>query len=238
MLNKQKITAHLREAATTFWQITSPMLRPAKYWLIIDIILILLAANRYVIKYLELPYNGFFVSDFMSISGDWEMGEIYKYIKELTIVIIIFLLYKKRPSLTFISWGVLYGYVLLDDSMQIHERFGEIFEDIPDLIPSILSNQSLGELGASIIFGSIIFIGIFYGLFKSSPQDRIYTEIVIGLFGLLAFFSIGIDIFVSGFFSGYHARTIIHFIEDAGELFAITLTLLFMLGLKKAAEET
>lgn len=197
--------------------------------ILVDFIIIGLAVGRSFIHWLDLPYYGFFVNDFLSITEDWKLGEVYQYLKEIAIVSIMFFLILKSKS--YISWGVLYLYVLFDDALGIHEKIGSLFEKLPDMIPSILSNENMGELLGSVGFGTVILGGIIFAYFKSPANVRINFHILMFLFMLLIFFGVFIDIFVSKLFDSRILSKAVHFLEESGEMISISLTLWFIIGL-------
>jgi hypothetical protein len=201
--------------------------------LIVDVIIIALAINRSIIHWLDLPYNGFFVNDLFTITEDGKLGEIYQYIKEIGIVIAVSLLvFGKKELRSFIGWGILFIYILIDDALGIHELLGEQFEKFPDLLPSIgLSNKDLGELVAYAVFGIIFSAVLIYGYFNTLKERSTDFQVLVILFVVLLFFGVFVDIFISSLFDNYVVGKAVHIIEEAGEMIAVSMILWFVIGL-------
>ena len=111
------------------------------------------------------------------ITEDWSYGEIFQYIKELWIVIILGFGYWKRQNILFLAWALLFGYLLLDDSLSIHETMGSklsVFFQFPDMFS--LRAVDFGETLVSATVGIVFLIFISWAYSRSNSTDRQYGK--------------------------------------------------------------
>ncbi len=69
-------------------------------------------------------YEGFFANhSAWSLGIDGSFSELYMYAKAGVAAIVMFALYSKQRMLTYLGWGLVFLFVMLDDSLGIHEAF-------------------------------------------------------------------------------------------------------------------
>lgn len=174
-------------------------------------------------------YTSFAPSYLFSIEEERSYADIYQYIKEYWIVIGLGFVLLSRYSALYLGWFLLFVYVLLDDTVQIHEHLGLIISKSLNFLPSFnLRPEDFGELIVSACFGLffLIFIGTAYRF-----GDRLSREIsrsLIRMFLVLALFGIVFDMI--------HAATrspilqpILGLLEDGGEQVVMSVIAWFVL---------
>jgi len=158
-------------------------------------LLILLLLTDLVFILLHVLYNMHLTKDeWFSIKKDRGYAEVYQYIKEYWIVLLLFMMGIKRTHIIYFAWSTLYMYLLLDDSLQIHEKLGRYLVNYFELQPRFnLRAQDFGELSVSILFGLLLFsfIGGAY-LFSDRTAKQISKHLFI-LIMFLAFFGVILD---------------------------------------------
>ena len=156
-----------------------------------------------------------------SIERNSGYAEIYQYIKEFWIVVLLFITALKRSHIIYFSWSLLFMYLLLDDSLQIHEKFGHYLVNYFDFQPMFhLQAQDLGELSVSMFFGFLLFtfIGVSY-FFGSHIAKKISKHLFI-LVMSLAFFGVFVDMLHAAIPWG---KSILGLIEDGGEMLIMSI---------------
>lgn len=163
----------------------------------------------------------FLGSVLFSISRDFGYAEIYQYVKEFWVVLLTLLVFSKTKEIGYISWTMLFTYLLFDDSLQIHERAGSIVAARLDLAPAIgLRAQDFGELAVSAIsaVSLLTLIGIFYlrgsAIFKKTSRDLFLILSAIAFFGVL------VDMVDVAIHLGPIVEMILVTMEDGGEMIA------------------
>jgi len=155
--------------------------------------LLLLADFAFMLLHI-INIIGLVSNDIYSIDTDGSYAEVFQYIKEYWIVIILFILAIRRKQIIYFAWLSLFTYFLLDDSLRIHESFGIYLANYLEFQPMFqLRAQDFGELSVSILFGFLLFtfIGVSY-LFSDNVARRISKHIFILVISLV-FFGVIID---------------------------------------------
>lgn len=158
---------------------------------------------------------------------DGSYPEFFQYLKFFWLSC-IFAHLSVKADRRYLLWTALFGYLLLDDSLSIHETAGERLGLYLSWAPSGLGGPAaVGEL---ILFASI-------GLFtvaavailapRHPPAFRQLSADLVVLLAFVAVFGVGIDAIHSvaeGMFgSGKHIAVIFGAIEDGGEMLAVSL---------------
>ncbi len=186
-------------------------------------LLVLLLSVDVVFILLQIPYHmGMMSSPMFSIETDRGYPEVYQYIKEFWIILLLFGAFLcHKPRLVYLVWTCLFAYILVDDAMSVHENVGRWAAAEFNLQPMFgLRARDLGELGFSAIAGSLLFSGIGMAYFFSNAQGRTITKHLTGLFALLVMFGIGVDMIHEMVSQG---KIVWGVIEDGGEMCIISL---------------
>jgi hypothetical protein len=165
-----------------------------------------------------------------SIERDFGYAEVYQYIKEFWIVVLLFIVAIKRSRIIYFAWSSLFIYLLLDDSLQIHENFGGYLVNYFDFQPMFhLRAQDFGELSVSMLFGFLLFtfIGTSY-LFSDTISKQISKYLFI-LVVSLAFFGVLVDMLHIAIPWG---KSIWGLIEDGGEMLIMSIIVWYVFDLK------
>ena len=114
------------------------------------------------------------------ITEDWSYAEIFQYIKELWIVAILGFGYWKRQNILFLAWALLFSYLLLDDSLSIHETIGSKLSDFFQFQDVFnLRSADFGETLVSATVGIAFSIFISWAYFQSNSTDRKYGKLLV-----------------------------------------------------------
>lgn len=165
-----------------------------------------------------------------SMSKDLGYAEVFQYIKETWIAILLVLLLLARKQLVFLFWAILYGYFLLDDSLQIHEILGRaVVRNFG--IESIVGirAESFGELIVSGVIGSLLLVLILVSYLRSHADSKAISRILLILTLGLVFFGVFVDTVHSALPGSIQiwAR-----VEDGGEMILMSLVLVYLFGLR------
>ncbi len=129
-----------------------------------------------------------------SVMEDWGYGEILQYGKELAIVLLLVLAAWRRSSRPALAWSALFVYLLLDDSLQLHERVGgRIAAHLPLAPWHGLRPQDLGELAVSFGVGAALLGLVALTHRDSAPEAQQASRRLFVAVALLAFFGVVLD---------------------------------------------
>ena len=122
--------------------------------------LILLLLTDLVFILVHVLYRSDLVTNpLFSIKMDWGYAEVYQYTKEFWVILLLFFIAIKRAKIIYFAWFSLFMYLLLDDSLRIHENFGGYLVRYFGFQPEFgLRAQDFGELSVSILFGALLFL--------------------------------------------------------------------------------
>lgn len=199
-------------------------------------ILVLLILADICFIFLSIIHETFnFLNDAnWSITKDRGFAEIFQYIKEAWIFIILFFCWIRSFTLLYFSWTFLFFYILIDDSLQIHERFGSKLASFFDFQPAFgLRSIDFGELIIYLVSFSLIILLLAISFYKSSLEERKISKNLFFLLAGLAFFGIFLDFLdVIVNYMEYHSITIFtETVEDGGEMLMISIITYYVLNL-------
>ena len=160
---------------------------------------------------------------------DWSYGEIFKYSKELTVLIIFLMVGFNKKLWKYLFWSGVFLYIFLDDAFQIHERIGNViagalgFETLYGI-----RAQDFGELSVFGSFGAFFFIiGIMVYLRLDGFHKKIWKNLFL-LMVLLVVCGIGFDILNELFDDSaisigmFRIGTLFGALEDFGEMVVLS----------------
>jgi hypothetical protein len=159
-----------------------------------------------------------------SLASDGGFGEWLEYSLTLSIAVMLFLLWRTNRCEAYLVNALLFIWLTLDNSIEIHERFGQQLGPVlADLSPSNLEPNHLGE---AILFGAIGLIWL-AGLARTVTRGQLrqvsHMLLLSAIIAGTAVFGVGVDLIVSW---GEHSAIgleIITFVEDGGEFGMICL---------------
>ncbi len=88
------------------------------------LLFLLLAVDAAFIALYGLYGSKFLTDPKFGLIEDWSYGEVFQYIKEFWILLLLLLVAVQLGSWRYATWVGVFGYLLLDDSCQIHEVAG------------------------------------------------------------------------------------------------------------------
>lgn len=200
--------------------------------IVLDSIFIYLSTtvDRTFIAYTDtgLPYSLSPAVDWhWLLEGEGSYGEIFQYVKEAVVALSLLVVFlRTRAPLASIG-AILFGSILLDDLLAIHERIGFFLkQNMAPLVP-LFRWQSVNE---AIFFATL---GGLFTLFSarayrhSSYVERQVAHIFLVLLALLALSGIGFDLLHALFKSSQ----LLPILEDGGEMLTMSALLTVSLAL-------
>jgi len=153
------------------------------------------------------------------MARDQSYSEFYQYIKEFWIFFMLIILFIKTREGGYGVWGLVFLYILFDDSLRIHETLGgylSIKWELPTL--GVLRVRDLGEFivstMAGIYFGALL---IFFYV-RGTRVYKQFSKILLILILLLAFWGMFFDIFNVSLELGLLVGRLLRALEEGGEM--------------------
>lgn len=149
-------------------------------------------------------------------------GERFQYLKEALITAMLGILASRHRSVLFAAWAFLFAYLLLDDSVSVHERLGAWLAAVLGLQPALgLRAIDFGELliSGTVAGGFALLIGTL--AVRSDARMRRLCLDYLQLLALLVFFGVFVDML--HVVAGGYGLPGLGTLEDGGEMLAMSL---------------
>lgn len=191
--------------------------------------LLLLLAIDFILMLFHIfhNYSPFLNSEMFSIAKDQGIAEIFGYLKWILIVVGLIIIRKQENERRYLSWALLFIYLLTDDAFSLHERVGYHIEKLISLTFFGLNGQNVGELLYFTCVGIPIIGWLIFNYWKGGALYKQFSRNLIALFCLLVFFGVFIDLGRT-IFPKNHFYALIDLLEDGGELIVASFILSFI----------
>ncbi|MGH1490162.1 MAG: hypothetical protein ACRBK7_12340 [Acidimicrobiales bacterium] len=176
-------------------------------------LLLLLLAIDFVFLVLHAAHVRFDVpgSGLWLISRDRGFPELFQYAKEAAIIVLLLTLGRRWPSAVYAAWALAFTYLLLDDSVEIHETLGEALAERIALGTTLgIEARDLGQVLVSGAVGAVLLVLITAATLRDHTQARRLTFALAPIVVALAFFGVVTDVIDAIDFFGIT--------EDGGEM--------------------
>ena len=159
----------------------------------------------------ETAYARLLTDKRLYISHDGGYGEWYQYAKAGCGALALLWRFAWNRYLTLLGWALVFGFILADDALSLHERFGD----------ALLANASLPTvLGLP---GQLYVEPLGY---VRAPQTRPLTHLLLPLFGALFVFGGLVDMLHAALEEDYaanrYAVAVTALVEDGGEMLILS----------------
>jgi hypothetical protein len=159
-----------------------------------------------------------------NIEEDKGVAEFYQYIKVFSIVVLLGVISVKKSAWNYVAWALVFTYLLVDDSMQIHENVGRALALNLDLPPAFgLRARDFGELAVTATAGILLAAVLAWAYRTGSQMFRKVSRDLVLLILLLVFFGVVVDMVHEALDLGWQVRFILGLVEDGGEMVAMSL---------------
>lgn len=201
--------------------------------------LLILADLAFIVVHILHSYTSLSLlrSSLFSIESERAYAEIFQHVKEFWIVILLILLAMRRANFLYLSWSLLFSYILLDDSVEIHERLGAFLAHFFSFQPQFyLRAQDFGELIVFFFFGTMLFGLIAITHYLSDFADRRISKCLFNRVALLLFLGVIVDA-VDIIVRHTLATSVLGMIEDGGEMLVMSVIASFVFSSISSCEE-
>ncbi len=179
---------------------------------------------------------GWSTNDRFLLQMDGGIGEWWQYAQAAAISVLLALMARRSRQPVYAAWALVFLYALLDDALMIHERGGAAFARRLAFEGAFgLRAVDFGELLVSALAGGPLMAFCWWAHRRGNALARAHSMILLGLFGMLLFFGIVVDMVHIALESAGMKIEAMNIIEDGGELFAMSLVLAFAFRLRRTA---
>ncbi len=172
------------------------------------------------------------------ISRDYGVAEWVSYLKLLATALLLLRARQALPErarrTALLGWAIVFGYLLLDDLLRLHEFFGEglvrLIDDPNRHLLRGLRTEDLGELtiqvATAIPLLALLVVNHVRGSATSRRTDRTFAALLL----LMTAFAVGVDLVAATF-----TDSSLPLLEDAGELIVLSLITTYAYSLSPRA---
>ena len=191
-----------------------------------DIVLVVLLATDVllIVGYILYLTTTWVYDSNYSIVEERGFGETFQYLKAFWLVLFFGWLALITRERSYLSWGALFGYLGLDDMMEIHEELGNTLATRLDL-PEMLGQRprDIGEILVLGAVGCILLVALAISWWRGSETFRERSAVLLRLTMLLVFFGIVLDA-VHILFLETTLDYVFGILEDGGEMVMLSVT--------------
>jgi len=196
------------------------------------LILLLLTDLVLIVMNVLLCLTSITSDPWFNLNKERGFSESYQYIKEFWIVILLLYLGIKKHGFVLYGWALLFLYILFDNALAIHGKFGEYLINV-FAVKNVLGTQTDGMevlvVASLICIGALFVIGISY-LFSNKrmraiSNTLIFFVLIFGFFGVIMNFihdSLGK--------TSFNLALII--MEEGGEMLTMSFILWYVFNIK------
>lgn len=169
------------------------------------------------------------------LASDGGFGEWLEYALTFAIAAMLFVMWRWDGASVYLANALLFAWLTLDNSIEIHERFGHAFQAWFAGWPLPVAPNDIGEASLFLAIGAFWLVALFVSLRQARLRAAVESLILAGCVAAAAFFGVVVDLIVVW---GPHTQTTIEietFIEDGGEFAMICIAFLIAVALFDAA---
>jgi hypothetical protein len=201
------------------------------------LVLLLITDLAFILLHILNLYTVLLNSSLYMLTRDRGYAEFFQYTKELWIAVLFLILGIKRKQGIFYVFSLLFLYLLIDDSFEIHENLGQVIAEIFNFQPWIgLRAVDFGELIVYAVYGLLFFTALILFFILSDQLGRQIALYMAIFFVLLAFFVVVMDM-VAVMVDHRGTAWVLEIIEEGGEMLVISLITWFVYRLNYQDEQ-
>ena len=170
-----------------------------------------------------------------NISQDLGLAESFGYVQLFWIALLLGWLGLLGRRRSYLPWAFLYGCLLADDMLGLHERLGATLVPDPERpLAAGLRAQDAGELLAAGLLALLAGVPLLWGYLRGTERTRTTYRWLCGATVVLATVGLAVDA-VATAFGSHRGLQLMHLVEDGGELLAVSAVLGYVLVLADRA---
>ena len=160
----------------------------------------------------------------ISLEAEGGPAEIFQYLKEFSVMVCMVIAFVATRRVVYISWALVFTFLLADDSMQIHESVGAwLGERYSFAAPYGLRSNDVGELLFAATVGLAMLALVGGALWRGTEQGRRVSRdlgiliVSLGLVGIL------LDVVhVVAYYGRSLLAQVLLVVEDGGEMIVMS----------------
>jgi hypothetical protein len=166
------------------------------------------------------------------VQKDRGFAEFFQYTKEFWCIVLLGCVVVKQRALPYLSWLLLFAYLLLDDAIGLHEKLGASLSLKLGFAPMFrLRSIDFGEVLVSAVMGLVLFSLIVISYRLGDDLFRKASKILIALLLALIFFGVFLDLI--HIMAPKRFNDFLAIVEDGGEMLVMSAIAAFAFALSE-----
>ena len=191
----------------------------------IAVLLLLICADvGFTLLHLIYVETGWLRGARISLEADGGPAEIFQYLKEFWVAVCMVAAFVLTRRAVFVSWALVFLFLLADDSMQLHENVGTWLGERYALpAPFGMRSKDIGELLFAATAGLVMLAVVGVALWRGSENCRRVSQnlgvlvVTLGVVGIL------LDaLHVIAYFGDSLLAQVLLVVEDGGEMIVMS----------------
>lgn len=162
-----------------------------------------------------------------SMSEEAKLPDLFQYLKQLAIVLLLLLYAVRRKQRVFVAWAAIFGYLLIDDVIQIHEGIGFALQNYVPQIATI-NPADVAQSGFLILLSIVLFGISLLIIWQTRGENRWVSIHLMILLAVAAFFGVLVDIVQGMVMNIFGISGTVKIVEDGGEMLIISIILWYV----------
>jgi hypothetical protein len=188
------------------------------------LVLLISGDDAFILLHLHNVETGWMRGVTISLEADGGMPETYQYAKEFWMAVCMAVTFWRTRLHLYASWSAVFGFLLLDDAGQIHERVGgwlaRAFE-LPAMFG--LRSKDTGELLVAASVGLTMFAIVAVTSWRRGEQSERISRDVLSLICMLGVVGVFVDMLhVMTYLNGSLLAQVLLVVEDGGEMLVMS----------------
>ncbi len=186
-----------------------------------------------------LHVSGLLLNEDFAVNRDRGYAEIFQYTKFLWGAALLAGVALRERQVTYLGWSLVFAFMLLDDSLRLHEEAGTALAQA-GFVGSVmgLDPRAVGQVAFVGLVGAVLLalLGGGYALSRGAARQRLRRASVplLVLVGGIGFCGVFVDL-IHGLFPEGWFETLLHLVEDGGEMAFMSLCLAYIWALPEPA---
>jgi hypothetical protein len=187
--------------------------------------LLVLVDFLFIVLHMLHVWSPWLSSLFYSLERDGGLAEQYQYVKQVWLAACLGVAFLQRRGRAFAGWAVFFGFLLLDDALQIHERVGLVLSQALGIPPMFgLRSKDFGEVMVAAIVGAAACAFAWLSIRRGGESSRRLSADLLCLLAALALFGVFFDVLHTiTYFRLPVAAPVFALIEDGGEMLVVSM---------------
>jgi hypothetical protein len=159
-----------------------------------------------------------------ALDADRGMAEQYQYMKLLWLCACLSMAFWQTRAWVYLGWLALFGFLLVDDATQFHERLSTPLSTYLGFAPAFgLRAKDFGEILIAALIGGIAVALVLLTFWRGTKQAKHISADLLCLLCVLAFFGVFFDaLHTIAYFEMPALNVALTLIEDGGEMIVVS----------------